>query len=1000
MDKEVTLDGSVNGLMDKISSMHSECNVKDDLVIKHAKVAEEAIAGWEKAEAEVVFLKQELNGALRRTVIAEGRVADLDAALKECMQQLRSNKEEQEQKIHDAIMHVCREHEQEWMLLEEKLGETSKRLSKIDLENSHLSKALQIKDKLIEGLRKSKSQAEAEYSALVTRLGSEEKGSIRLADASHRQQMESMKKTFTLEKECQRLRLLGQKQLCSPTLAEKQNGTLEKESEQFNSQLVGLIPKNYTWNTSPSKKVDFLIEKLHVMEEENRTLKEAMTNKNIELQSLRSMVLAPSNSCTLVNLQTPVELARSTLSPGPSLASLSESVHEDEISCSESWASALITELEYFTCRNQKETLSCHSLGVSGINLMDDFVEMEKLATLSVDKSFEYSNISSHERKSSHPLGADLLARPSTSSCKDVVRSSSGNPSQETQSNDISCGKYPDWLQDIVRLFLRQSCMTEKHLDEIVEEVRVALASMRHPGSIRVMNARENSGTFSFSDPLQTPPNVQKVSSFQTSGPNASMNQPSIEKDVNKSICRIIELIEGIDQPSLLSYDTSILSEDNGSSLKYKNIEAPSGYMVRVFQWKNSELFAVLQQFVHTCHDLINGKAAFEIFARELCSALEWIFNHCFSIQDVSRMKDTVKNHFDWDESESESELELECSQLDGNTVNIFKGQICPSSTAASNGQTSVFHMEEFQLENKEETVILKQKLTNMESVQKDLEGKLQTATERIEELLIQLRELEQSVGDSQRKLEPYGVVDNQTENVKSLRADLDSQLMDAKNELNVACQNTLSLELELENKINRCQELETTCIALQLQLDSMTKSEVQKCATDQGGGQLQKDWEITAASEKLAECQETILSLGKQLKAFAAPNETTLLVKGNHRCSLLEKMLTEDNANLEQYISPRYNETMHSMVDRVKSLANPSDVPNPACDLDCQVKSQERLLCSKETKCTAKAAAGQAVTIVPSTRCGGVSMLRKIMLRRKRENGKKIPHHDHLIHA
>ena len=37
------------------------------------------------------------------------------------------------------------------------------------------------------------------------------------------------------------------------------------------------------------------------------------------------------------------------------------------------------------------------------------------------------------------------------------------------------------------------------------------------------------------------------------------------------------------------------------------------------------------------------------------------------------------------------------------------------------------------------------------------------------------------------------------------------------------------------------------------------------------------QDWEITAASEKLAECQETILNLGKQLKALASPKDASL---------------------------------------------------------------------------------------------------------------------------
>ena len=36
------------------------------------------------------------------------------------------------------------------------------------------------------------------------------------------------------------------------------------------------------------------------------------------------------------------------------------------------------------------------------------------------------------------------------------------------------------------------------------------------------------------------------------------------------------------------------------------------------------------------------------------------------------------------------------------------------------------------------------------------------------------------------------------------------------------------------------------------------------------------QDWEIIVASEKLAECQETIVNLGKQLKALVAPKDAS----------------------------------------------------------------------------------------------------------------------------
>lgn len=79
---------------------------------------------------------------------------------------------------------------------------------------------------------------------------------------------------------------------------------------------------------------------------------------------------------------------------------------------------------------------------------------------------------------------------------------------------------------------------------------------------------------------------------------------------------------------------------------------------------------------------------------------------------------------------------------------------------------------------------------------------------------------------------------------------------------------------------------------------------------------------EIRAASEKLAECQETILNLGKQLKALASPKKASLFDNGittrtetvspttsttiptptwtklnSRRSSLLDQMISEDKA-------------------------------------------------------------------------------------------------------
>ncbi|XP_063944282.1 filament-like plant protein 7 isoform X3 [Daucus carota subsp. sativus] len=57
--------------------------------------------GREKAEAR--SLKQEAEKPLKQILACEDRLVSMDASLKECMQQLRFAREEQEKRIYDAI---------------------------------------------------------------------------------------------------------------------------------------------------------------------------------------------------------------------------------------------------------------------------------------------------------------------------------------------------------------------------------------------------------------------------------------------------------------------------------------------------------------------------------------------------------------------------------------------------------------------------------------------------------------------------------------------------------------------------------------------------------------------------------------------------------------------------------------------------------------------------------------------------------------------------------
>jgi chromosome segregation ATPase len=192
------------------------------------------------------------------------------------------------------------------------------------------------------------------------------------------------------------------------------------------------------------------------------------------------------------------------------------------------------------------------------------------------------------------------------------------------------------------------------------------------------------------------------------------------------------------------------------------------------------------------------------MFAQELGSALDWIMNHCFSIQDVSSMRDAVKKHFDWDESRSEYEAEV----------------------VASNGHHNYFEKKDVSDQStiRDENRKIREELTNIDSAKRDLEARLQLASDKSEPLMNQLKESEKTIESLQTDLETLrgskAMFESQIENHKLMKEDVDTELTEAKVELNKAHQKLSTLEMELENRKSCCEELEATCLELQIQLE------------------------------------------------------------------------------------------------------------------------------------------------------------------------------------
>lgn len=395
-------------------------------------------AGWEKAEAEAFALKNHLESVTLSKLTVEDRASHLDGALKECMRQIRNLKEEHEQKLQEVVLTKTKQCDKIKLELEAKIANLDQELLKSAAENAALARSLQERSNMLLKISEEKSQAEAEIEHLKGNIEScereinslkyehhvvskeleirnEEKNmSMRSAEAANKQHMEGVKKITKLEAECQRLRGLVRKKLPGPAALAQMKLEVESLGRDYGETRLRRSPVKPSSPHMPPmpefslenvqkyhKENEFLTERLLTMEEETKMLKEALAKRNSELQTSRSMYAKTASKLqsleahlqisnqqksspkSIVQITTDGSFSQNASNP-PSLTSMSEDGNDDDRSCAESWATALISELSQFKKEKNKSNKAENS---NHLNLMDDFLEMEKLACLSNDSN-------------------------------------------------------------------------------------------------------------------------------------------------------------------------------------------------------------------------------------------------------------------------------------------------------------------------------------------------------------------------------------------------------------------------------------------------------------------------------------------------------------------------------------------------------------------------------------------------------------------------------------
>ncbi|KAE9610210.1 putative filament-like plant protein [Lupinus albus] len=299
-------------LTDKLAAAIRNISAKEDTVKQHSKVAEEAVTGWEKAENEVSALRQQLDAAKQKNSILDDRVGHFDGALKECMRQLRQAREEQEQKIHEAVANNSHDWESKKSELEGKIAELEAQLQAAKADPA--APVLSSLQKRLEAIEKENSVLKIELQSRLEEVEfriAERDLSAQAAETASKQHLESIKKVAKLEAECRRLK----------TLTRKPFSINDQRSLAASSVYV----ESFTDSMSDSG------ERLLAVES--------------DMHKLGGWEM---NEC--------------------------------EPSRSDSWTSALATELGHF--KNEKSTGKNNVVPSTDISLMDDFVEMERLAAL------------------------------------------------------------------------------------------------------------------------------------------------------------------------------------------------------------------------------------------------------------------------------------------------------------------------------------------------------------------------------------------------------------------------------------------------------------------------------------------------------------------------------------------------------------------------------------------------------------------------------------------
>lgn len=859
----------------KIRILGEQLMARDELVQQHAKVAEEAVTGWEKAECEAACLKQQLDEEMVYKVATEEQLVCLEMALKDSAGKLQ-HAEEREVRLQRVVETKNQELDNLRCEMESTMlkivNEMTRAAKEADAKSRAEDKA-SVLQKRVDMAEKEQANLKYEIHVLTKELdirNEELELNKQAAEAANKQHLEYVKRTAKLDDDCQRLRLLLRKRLPGPaTIAQMRMEadilpTFERSSRTLlspSSRFTELYMESALSDASQE-----LEKRLLVAEEENKSLKEALVKKDADLQSARILCAKTASklSATQEQLETAVQrrpqniFHRSTKSAMDGYTPLAEQALrfdpedesiENESNCAESWASALISELAHI--RKDKGG----TLHLSGPDLMDDFAEMEKLALLpfesndkvlgeelakgqqfqayDIAKKFKETVILEGDKLTSHDCSCNELRTKLTCAENELNLVKLHNSATKAALSSIE--------KHIVALL--QAETEERTPSDLFEELRAALDSMyKHLTD-------SNGPSYALCNGMDSP-EVRDATAWSPIGQSSCQSEDaaSFKQDIKSStkkgylgskLCSAVhEVVSLFEEVAQLDWkeDPSL---DTGDTLARIHTEK---------LWRSPEFESCVRSLIMLCTGVLNEKVDVKDFLEEIASALEWLVNHVYASSDKS----------------PETRRRLEFGKVKQES---FSGpEQVPQGDKCANDWNN-------------RNQVIEEQLTQLKSEKEEIDTKLSVMTKELELLKSVLQNSEHNALEIQNI--PAAALDSQKNLVGIDIAG--NVLSDSYQPSGIAgvkrsIQTVGSQKVLINEKTPGYFQPQKACSTMVLETNGLSMP------MEKGTERLAKEPELGGYAEKLAECQHTILLLGKQLQALGTPEDVSdLSQKSEH---------------------------------------------------------------------------------------------------------------------